>query len=97
MAVNGHNGDSASRLDRMEKLMELVIDDHLKFQDEHRALLKAQVLLTDNVDKLAGRVGDLTDKVNAIAEAQRHTDEKLNALIYIVDDIVRKRPPLPPQ
>jgi hypothetical protein len=36
-----------SRLDRMEGLMPLLIDDHLKFSDEHNRLLKAQVVLTE--------------------------------------------------
>jgi len=44
------------------------------------------VVLTDRLDRLAKTVKDL-------AEAQKSTDERLNALINIVDDIVPKRPP----
>ena len=46
------NGQGNSRLDRMEKLMELPVEDRLKFRDEHKQLLTAQVVLTDLVDKL---------------------------------------------
>ena len=69
--------------------MELPIDDHVQSREEHKQLLTSQVLLTDDVRKLA--------------EYQRHTHEKLrraeerlNALIAVVDDIVRKRPPQQP-
>ena len=81
----------------MEKLMELLIEDRLQFRDEHKRLLIAQVVLTDRVDKLAISVGDLMEaqkhtdeRLNALRE---HTDERLNALIDVVDDLVRKRPP----
>ena len=103
-----------SRLDRLEGLMQLLIDDHLKFRDEHRQLLTAQVLLTDQVGKLtdsvgtlaltvqqlavalealAGRVDTLAASIAELTESQKHTDERLNALINVVDDLVRKRPP----
>lgn len=41
--------------------------------------------LTQNVDKLTQNVADLT-------ESQKHTDDRLNALIAIVDDLIRRRP-----
>ncbi len=60
-----------------------------------------QVVITvDNlgktVDNLGKRVDQLTIDVGELKESQKHTDERLNALIAVVDDIVRnrKRPPL---
>jgi hypothetical protein len=79
------NGHGNPRMDRLEKLMDLLITDHLTFSDEHRKLLTAQVVLTDRVDKLAVSVQELRD-------AQKHTDERLNALITVVDGLVRNRP-----
>ena len=81
-----YSGNGQSRLDRLEGLMGLLIEDHVKFQDEHKLLLRAQVVFTDRIDRLAQTVGELS-------EAHKHTDERLNALIAVVDDIVRKRPP----
>jgi len=81
-----HSGNGQGRLDRSEGLMGLLIEDHVKFQEEHKLLLTAQVVLTDRLDRLAKTVKDL-------AEAQKSTEERLNALINIVDDIVPKRPP----
>ena len=86
MAGEEPNGSGRSRLDRMEGLMELLIDDHVRFQDDLKQLLTAQVVLTDRVDKL-------TVSVATLAEAQKHTDERLNALISIVDGLIRKQPP----
>lgn len=74
------NGHGNPRMDRLEKLMDLLITDHLTFSDEHKKLPTAQVVLTDNVAKLA--------------EAQKHTDERMNALIGVVDDLIRNRPNL---
>ena len=71
------NGDGKSRLDRREGLMELLIEDHLKFSDEHWKLLTSQVLLTDRMQELA--------------EAQKHTDERMGVLIGMMDDLIRKR------
>ncbi len=88
------NGHGLSRLDRMEGLMQLLIDDHLKFSDEHKSLLTSQILLTDQVGKIAGAMKVLDEKMLELAEAQKHTEERMNALINIVDDLSRKRPPI---
>jgi hypothetical protein len=84
------NGGGKARLDRLEGLMELLIDDHLKFADEHKRLLTAQVLLTE-AQQLSER------RIQELAESQKHSDERLDALIKIVDDLIRNRPPQPPQ
>jgi seryl-tRNA synthetase len=109
------NGSGKSRLDRLEGLMELLIDDHLRFSDDLKQLLTAQVLFTDaqrrteeNVQKIAAAQKELTEALAAaqkdlrkelaeLAEAQKHTDERLNALINVVVDLVRNRPPQAPQ
>lgn len=75
--MNGEgNGHGKSRLDRLEGLMELLIDDHLKFDDEHKRLLTAQVLLTDAQKQTEQELKELA--------------ERMNALIAVVDDLVRR-------
>ena len=81
---NGHGGES--RLDRIERALELLVDDHVMFRDEHKRLLTAQVVLTDRVDQLA--IG-----MRELQEAQKHTDERMDALISVV---VRRPPPQAP-
>jgi hypothetical protein len=84
------NGSGESRLDRLEGLMALLIEDHVRFSDEHKQLLTSQILLTDRVDKVAGT---LDTAIKELSASQQHTDERLNALIAVVDDLVRRRPP----
>jgi len=79
------NGSGESRIDRLEGLMALLIEDHVQFREEHKQLLTAQVVLTDRLDRF----------IKETAEAGKHTDERLNALITIVDGVIRKRPDLP--
>jgi hypothetical protein len=79
---NGSSGPS--RLDRIESLVERLVADHLTFRDEHRALLTAQVLLTDRMDKL-------TVTMQELAEAQKHTDARMGVLIHMMDEFIRKR------
>jgi len=83
------NGSGESRLDRLEGLMALLIDDHVQFREEHKLLLSAQVVLTERVDKLAIT---LDTAIKELSTVQRQTDERLNALIAVVDDIVRRPP-----
>ncbi len=67
----------------MERWMALMSEAHEQFQVEHKQLLTAQVVLTDRLDRF----------IKETAEAGKHTDERLNALITIVDGIIRKQPP----
>ncbi|SRR5713101_6703163 len=99
-----HNGSGKSRLDRLEGLMELLIDDHIKFSDEHKRLLTAQVLLTEaqqlterRVQELVAVQKDLAAVQKELAASQKQADERLSALINVVDDLIRNRPPQPPQ
>jgi hypothetical protein len=79
------NGHGSSRLDRMEALMQLLIDDHLKFSDEHKMLLTAQVLQDDRLDKL-------TKSLKELAEEHKDTRERLEVLILAMDDLIRIPP-----
>jgi ribosomal protein L16 Arg81 hydroxylase len=94
------NGNKKDRLDRVEQLVEVLVNDHIQFRDEHRQLLKAQVLLYDSVQKLAEsqtatdqRLATLAIAQTQLAGAQQHTDEKLAALINIADSLIRRPPP----
>ena len=51
--TSSNGGGKKSRLGRMEGMKELLIGGHLKFQQEHKQRLTAQVLLTDEVRRLS--------------------------------------------
>jgi CII-binding regulator of phage lambda lysogenization HflD len=90
MANNGHD---PTRLDRLEGLVEVLVNRHLEFEEEHKRLLIAQVVLNDQLQRLGERVNRLDEKLDRVAEFQKHSDERLDALIAIVDEVIRKRPP----
>jgi hypothetical protein len=83
-------------MDRIERALELLIDDHVQFREEHQALLTSQILLTDKVDKLADDLKALAQQTKErFAETDKRfagTDERLNALIQIVDGLIRRPP-----
>ena len=81
--------NGSARLDRIERALELLIDDHEQFRIEHKHLLTAQVVLTDRLDRF---IEATKERFLELAEAQKHTDGRLNALITVVDGVVRKRP-----
>ena len=89
------NGHGESRLDRMEKLMDLLINDHLQFRDEQRSLLRAQVLLTEAQERTDKQLERLAQAQRELYEAQKQTGERLDALIAVVDGVVRRIPERP--
>ena len=92
MSVESNGGNTRSRLDRIEAALELMIADHEEFRLEHKRLLTAQVLLTDAQQKLTEEQKKLAEAQQKLAEAQLHTEDRLSALIGVVDDLVRNRP-----
>jgi hypothetical protein len=86
------NGNKKDRLDRVEALLEVLVNEHIQFHEEHRQLLKAQVLLYDATQKLAQAQTDTNTKLAELAAAQKHTDENLATLINVVDSVVRRLP-----
>ena len=76
--------NGSGRLDRIERIVEVLANSQAQIEQEFRRLLTAQVLLTD-----AQRQTE--EKLNALADAQRQTEEKLNALIGVVDGWIREQ------
>ena len=77
MTPNGENGNTGRRLTRLEEFVEVLANEHIAFAEEHRRLLTAQVVLTDRMDKLAA--------------AQAHTDERMSVLIRMMDDWIKRQ------
>lgn len=118
MSDDQQNANSTkSRLDRIESILETLVQDHLHFRREQKSLLGSQVILTDQVERISNLLATLVETQHAQTEAQQlmtelqggliearrqieerlaqfilHTDERLNALIAVADDLVRHRP-----
>lgn len=71
MAEGNGQQDNLSRLDRIERALEPVVDEHEAFRAERKMLLRTQVLLQGSLEKR-------TEKLE-------ETGGKLDALISIVD------------
>ena len=72
-------------MDRIERALELLIDDHIQFRDQHKALLTSQVLLTDKVDKLADELKALAQQTKErFAETAKRFVDPRNAPSIIV-------------
>ena len=86
--TNGAN--SPSRLDRIERIVEVLANTTVDIQQDVKILLEAQVVMGEQMREGFAK---LTESFARLTEAQQHTEERLNALIVVVDGIVRRMPP----
>ena len=91
------NGHGKSCLDRLEESTEILLQEHIAFAEEHKKLLTAQVVFNGQLQEIRAlqKATDarLAESYARLAESQQHTDERLNALIAIVDGLIPKQPP----
>jgi hypothetical protein len=69
------------RLDRMENIVEGLLDAHILLEHSQKNLLKAQVLLQDAQVQTAKQVKQLAESHQALAEAQKRTEQSLKEFI----------------
>jgi len=79
------NGNRDTRMDRIEKALEMLIADHGQFRHDHKQLLTAQVLQKDEIDQLLKVTQEHTRQIEAERGARR---EEMAALDKRVDDLV---------
>ena len=91
MEQNANGSSDPTRLDRIERTIEVLATTQIDMQQDLKIVLRAQVVMTDLMEKLTARVGTLAEKMEQLAEAQKHTDQRMDALIVTVDEIIRKR------
>lgn len=95
MAEEGNGHGSPSRLDRIERAIEALIDGHERLVISQKQLLTAQVVMTDTVSTLAQRIDELVKKVDAhedriqvLIDSQLRVDETLASIKKLLE-----RPP----
>jgi hypothetical protein len=94
---NGH-GD-ASRIDRIERAIEALIDGHERLLASQQQLLTAQVVMTDTITALGKRVDTLAKKVDAhedriqvLIESQLRVDATLTDIKKLLERLPGDRP-----
>ncbi|MBV9759088.1 MAG: hypothetical protein JO340_00875 [Acidobacteriaceae bacterium] len=105
-AENGHSsGNGNERLDRIERVVELVAMNQLAIQEQHeqdfKKLMTWQVLMQDKVEKLSARVDATTANVDAStakidrqAELQAGLIQRIDKLVIAIGELIRSnRPP----
>lgn len=88
----------------IERTLEFILEHHARFaveldqlKDRHKELSASVERLNGAVEGLQavaqaqqGQISRILGITEVLAESQRHTDERLNALIKVVDDLVRR-------
>jgi uncharacterized protein YlxW (UPF0749 family) len=64
---NGQQESGNERLDRIERALELILNDHIEFREEHKLLLSAQVQMQGGLEDLRKGLDDLRKTVGALA------------------------------
>ena len=80
LAVNHERADE--RLTRLEKI---VANAYVDMRDRYNALVDAQLKSETKIAAVAEAQLRLTEAQQSLMEGQQHTDNRLNALIEIVD------------
>lgn len=94
---NGHG--SPSRMDRIERAIEALIDGHERLVTSQEQLLTAQVIMTDTITTLAKKVDALAEKVDAheeriqvLIESQLRADQTLSDIKKLLERYPGDRP-----
>jgi hypothetical protein len=91
------NGNQNTRLDRIEKALELMINDHEQFSQEHKQLLIAQVVQSDQIAANARQIAALTQRMEAESIIRKETDARLDArvdkLVSSIGELIARIPP----
>ena len=92
MAEEGNGHGSPTRLDRIERAIEALIDGHERLVGSYKQLLTAQVIMTDTVTSLGKRVDELVKKVDAhedriqvLIDSQLRVDETLASIKKLLE------------
>ncbi len=88
--------NGTARLDRIEKIVEVIVNvQHDIWQQEHQLLLRAQIVMMDQLEKFIKvtdqRFAETSQRFVELAAAQQRMDDALTALMGTVDEIIRSR------
>jgi hypothetical protein len=88
MAEEGNGQGSPTRLDRIERAIEALIDGHERLVVSQKQLLTAQILMTDTVTTLAQKVDSHEERIQILIDSQLRVDETLASIKKLLE-----RPP----
>jgi len=84
---NGQESTGGERLNRIEHALELMLNDHILFREEHKQLMTAQVLLTGSMERLSDDLRQLTQRVDKVTERVDRLGERVDQLTATVSEM----------
>ena len=91
------NGDRDTRLDRIERALEMFVADHEQFRHDHKQLFTAQVLQKDAIEQLFKTTQEHTRQIEELRlhsrEQGRDLDARIEKLVVAIGEFVRKSGP----
>ena len=91
MPESTNGASDPTRLDRVERILEVIINTHVDMQQDIKIVLRSQVHMSDSLEQLTNRVTELAEAQKRTEESLQHTDARMGALILTVDEIFRGR------
>ena len=93
MANGGKTSSNGSpRLDRIERVVELLVNNQLAMQEQHdqdfKKLMTWQVLMQDHMDKLTARVETMAARVDKTGVKVDQQADKIEGVIERIDKLV---------
>jgi hypothetical protein len=80
------NGNRDSRMDRIEKALELMINDHEAFRHDHKQLLIAQVIQSEQISNVLKAAEQHTLQIEAL-------DSRVDKLVSSIGELIARIPP----
>jgi methyl-accepting chemotaxis protein len=77
---NGAREPGNDRLDRIERALNLMLDDHIQFREEHKLLLSAQVLMQGGLEELRKNMDSLTRQVETTSAKVERMSDRVDVL-----------------
>jgi len=85
MAEEGNGHGSPTRLDRIERAIEALVDGHERLVGSYKQLLTAQVVMTDTVTVLAKKIDAHEDRIQVLIDSQLRVDETLASIKKLLE------------
>jgi phage-related protein len=85
---NGDEETGGERLDRIERALSLMLDDHIQFGEEHKLLLSAQVQMQGGLETLRDQTKTVTGQLETVTVQLGSLASAVGNLASRVDTIV---------
>lgn len=86
------NGNRETRLDRIERALELMISDHEQFRVDLRQLLTAQVIQKDEIEQHTKQIMEQTKQIEQLRARDAVLDERVDKLVSAIGEYISRLP-----